>query len=39
MIAVERKVQDTKGNETLLDQSVSGSLEEEWEEEEVHSRA
>ena len=39
IIAVERKVQDTKGNETLLDQSVSGSLEEEWEEEEVHSHA
>ena len=34
---MERKVQDTKGNETLLYQSGGGSLGEEWEKEAVHS--
>lgn len=31
------KVQDTKGNETLLNHCVGGSLEEEWETEVIYS--
>lgn len=34
---VKRKVQNTKGNETLLNHCVGGSLEEEWEMEVIYS--